>query len=141
MLKELKTQHREIARLRFEGLSPQEISVRMEMKLQTVYNILRDPMCKSYIDGLQDKADVATLDVRKELVKLNTHALATLKTLLTEGNIPANVQLGAAKDVLDRTGYKPIEQHQHLHGHFTAEDIQKLKERAQQEKEQILELN
>jgi len=141
MLKELKAQHREIARLRFEGLSPQDIAVRMEMKLQSIYNILRDPLCKSYIGGLQDKADTTTLDVRRELSELNVHALRTLKDLLTIGDTPANVQLGAAKDVLDRNGYKPVEQHQYLHGHFTADDIAKLRERAEQERSQIMDVN
>ena len=129
MLQELKTHHREVARLRFEGLSPKDIAERTDSPIQTVYSILRDPLCKSYLDGLHDKADSTTIDVRRKLAEMNTQALDTLKWLLTSGDIPPSVQLGAAKDVLDRNGYKPPERHEHLSVHLTAEDILELRQR------------
>lgn len=130
MLKQLKVHHREIAKLRFEGTSPQDIAGRMDMSVHTVNLVLRDPLCKSYLSGLQDRADSDTLNVRRELSKMNQNALDTLKYLLTQGEVPASVQLGAAKDVLDRNGFQPTQKHEHLHGHFTAEDVAKLRERA-----------
>ncbi len=133
MLKELKTQHREIARLRVQGLSPADISVRTETNLQTVYNILRDPLCKGYMNGLSDQADETIIDVRKRLAKMNIAALKVMEDILdprTE-NVPYSVQANVAKDTLDRTGYKAPERIEKVEVHLTGEDIKELKERQQ----------
>lgn len=132
MLKELKTHHREIGRLRVEGFKPDEIAQRLEMKIQTVYNILRDPLCKGFMDGLADKADACTVNVRKQLAGLNQYAVKGLKDLLTLGDTPAATMLGACKDVLDRNGFKAPEKVEHIHAHLTAEDIAQLKARREQ---------
>jgi len=56
---------------------------------------------------LQDKAKEATLDVRKKLVSMNKSALNVLDRIMNPAEkAPHSVQLTAAKDVLDRTGYK-----------------------------------
>jgi hypothetical protein len=133
MLKELKTHHRNIARLRFEGLKPAEIATRTETKLQTVYNILRDPMCKSYMNGLSDRADKSVINVREKLATMSEAALDTIADLIDRNNsetTPAAVRLGAAKDVLDRNGHKAPEKHEHIVGHFTTKDLLELQERA-----------
>lgn len=110
MLKELKAQHRNIVQLAFNGFKQVEIAEQLEIAPQTVYNVLNSPLGKAYLDGLSDKVKEATIDVRKELISMNKDALQTLKSLLTKGaKVPAAVQLGAAKDILDRTGYKPTD--------------------------------
>ena len=101
------------------------------MAVTSVYNILRDPMCQSYIDGLSDKADKSVVNVRETLATMNIDALSAIKDMLNpETNAPHSVILNAAKDVLDRNGYKAPEQHEHLHGHFTAKDLADLQERS-----------
>lgn len=134
MLKELKVQHREIARLRFNGLKPNEIATKLTMSIQTIYNILRDPLCKSFMAGLSDKADESTINVRRSLAEMNPLALGALKTLLDPNapNIPASVVLGTAKDVLDRNGYGVPEKHEHIHTHFTPKDIDELRQRCKE---------
>lgn len=132
MLKELKVHHKEIGRLAFEGFKPAEIASRTDTKLTTVYSILRDALCKSYIAGLTDKADDAVINVREKLATLNFNAINTIADLIDPENretTPAAVRLGAANSTLDRNGYKAPEKHEHLHGHFTAEDLRKIKER------------
>jgi len=132
MLKELKEHHREVARLSFQGYKPSEIASRTGSKVGTIYSILRDAMCKSFIAGLSDQADKSVINVREKLSEMSLASLDTLSHILSRDNIettPAAVRLGAANSVLDRNGYKPTEKHEHLHGHFTAEDIIKLKER------------
>jgi len=107
MLKELKAQHRNIVQLAFNGFKRSEIAEKLDITLATVTNVLTSPLGKAYLDGLSDKVREVTIDVRKELVSMNKDALKTLKQLLDpKGKIPAAVQLGAVKDVLDRTGYK-----------------------------------
>jgi uncharacterized protein (UPF0147 family) len=44
---------------------------------------------------------------RRILENLVTPALATLRNLVTDPNVPPNVKLGASRDILDRTGFKP----------------------------------
>ena len=108
MLKELRSQHRNIIQMAFNGYKNQEIAERLGMAESTVSTILRSPLGQAYLNGLQDRAHEATLDVRKKLVSLNKAALETFTRLLDprEKKVPHSVQFNAAKDVLDRNGYK-----------------------------------
>lgn len=106
-LKELKSQHRNIIQMAFNGYKNQEIAERLGMAPSTVSIIIRSPLGQAYMNGLQDRAQEATLDVRKKLVSLNKDALETIARLLNpKEKAPHSVQFSAAKDVLDRTGYK-----------------------------------
>ena len=109
MLKELKSQHRNIIQMAFNGYKNQEIAERLGMAQSSVSTIIRSPLGQAYLNGLQDRAHEATLDVRKKLVSLNRAALDTFEHLLDSRSrkaVPAAVQFNAAKDVLDRNGYK-----------------------------------
>jgi len=107
MLKELRTQHRTIIQMAFNGYKNKDIAERMEMSDCTVSQIIRSPLGQAYLEGLQDKAQDATLDVRKKLVSMNKSALNVLERIMNPAEkAPHSVQLTAAKDVLDRTGYK-----------------------------------
>ena len=131
-LNELKTHHKEIARLSFVGYKPFEIAEQTGTKLQSVYNALRDPLCKSFIAGLSDKADKEVLTTRQRLASLESPALDAIEDLLDKDSAaPASVILNAAKDVLDRNGYKMPEQVNHAVMHMTMDDIVTLRKRAQ----------
>lgn len=107
MLKELRNQHRTIIQMVFSGYKNNEIAERLEMSACTVSQIVRSPLGQAYLEGLQDKAQESTLDVRKKLVSLNKSALTVLERIMNPAEkAPHSVQLTAAKDVLDRTGYK-----------------------------------
>lgn len=107
MLKELRTQHRNILHMHFNGFSNNEIAEKMEISHITVSQVIRSPLGQAYIHGLQDRAQEATLDVRKQLISLNKNALATFTRLLDPATkAPPSVQFNTAKDVLDRNGYK-----------------------------------
>ena len=107
MLKELRNQHRTIIQMVFSGYRNKEIAERLEMSDCTVSQIVRSPLGQAYLEGLQDKAQEATLDVRKKLVSMNKSALTVLDRIMNPAEkAPHSVQLTAAKDVLDRTGYK-----------------------------------
>lgn len=107
MLKELRTQHRTIIQMAFSGYRNKEIADRMEMSDCTVSQIIRSPLGQAYLKGMQDKSQEATLDVRKKLVSMNSEALKVLERIMDPAEkAPHSVQLTAAKDVLDRTGYK-----------------------------------
>ncbi len=107
MLKELRTQHRTIIQMAFNGYRNKDIAERMEMSDCTVSQIIRSPLGQAYLKGMQDKAQEATLDVRKKLITLNASALGVLERVMNPAEkAPHSVQLTAAKDVLDRSGYK-----------------------------------
>jgi len=108
MLKELRTQHRNIIQMSFSGFKNQEIAEKTGMSPATISQILRSPLGKAYLNGLNDRAQENTIDVRKKLISLNKDALGTIERILNpQQKAPFNVQLTAAKDVLDRNGYKP----------------------------------
>jgi len=108
MLKELRTQHRNIIQMSFSGFKNQEIAEKTGMSPATISQILRSPLGKAYLNGLNDRAQENTIDVRKKLISLNKDALGTIERILNpKQKAPFNVQLTAAKDVLDRNGYKP----------------------------------
>lgn len=130
MLENLKTNHREIARLAFEGYKAPEIADQLNMTTGTVKQLLNDPLCKSAIQKMQDEADKAVIDVRKELSKMNLDAVRVIKEILNDQSAARSTQLKAAEGVLDRSGYSPKQQHEHVHAHLTKGDIEELKRRA-----------
>ena len=108
MIKKLRTQHRSVIQMHFNGFSGNEIAARLEMSPSTVSGIINSPLGQAYLGGLNDRAKEATLDVRKKLVSLNASALTAIQNILDpKQKAPHSVQLNAAKDVLDRNGYKP----------------------------------
>lgn len=112
MLKQLKTQHRTVAQMCFSGFTNNEIAERMEMSPSTVSQILTSPLGKAYLDGLNDKAQENTLDVRKKLTSLNASALNAFERILDpRQKANPSVQATVAKDILDRNGYKPPDKH------------------------------
>lgn len=109
MLKELRTQHRSVIQMSFNGFTNNEIAEKLDMTPSTVSIIIRSPLGQAYLNGLHDRMKESTLDVRKKLVGLNKAALDTFEKFLdTKRNakVPYNVQYSTAKDILDRNGYK-----------------------------------
>ena len=135
MLTELKTTHREIARLTFEGFVPADIAARLGLSKGVVHKVTRDPLFKAYLGSLDDRADNHVIDVRRELADMNLDAIAALKRILTADDVPYSVMLAGAKDILDRNGHAVKHQVNHVHGHFTKEDLQRLTARADREEE------
>mgnify|MGYP000672058496 CR=1 FL=1 len=68
------------------------------------YSALRTPWVREYISGL----------IHEHLQESSIVAVQTIHGLMTTARSDY-VKLEAAKDVLDRAGYKPVEKHAHLH--------------------------
>lgn len=110
MIKELKTQHRTIIQMSFSGFKNNEIAEKLGMAQSTISSILRSPLGNAYMGGLHDKAKENTLDVRKQLISMNSSALAAFERILSPAHkAPYNVQFSTAKDILDRNGFKPTD--------------------------------
>lgn len=107
MLKTLQTHHRSVIQMKFSGFSNIEIAEKTGMTPENVSLITRSALGKAYLEGLNDRAKEATLDVRKKLVSLNEGALKTFERLIDpKTKAPHAVQYNTAKDILDRNGYK-----------------------------------
>ena len=133
-LQTLRTHHREIGRLKFQGLSTQEIAKKVDLAPMTVSTILNNPLMQGYINGLQDRADEQVINVRKKLAELILPAIEVQSLILDpkrNAHINPSIQFNASKDVLDRTGYKPPEKSFHHHSVITAADLLELKKRAE----------
>jgi len=129
MLQELKSQHREIVRLTFEGYKTAEIAGMLSISDANVRQTRQDPLFKAALAMLQDKADNDVVDVRKRLVELNGKALDALEDCMDQ-DLSQSVKLSAAKDVLDRNGYAPKTAIDHTHLHITAQELEGIKARA-----------
>lgn len=113
MLKNLKTQHRSIIQMSFNGFKNNEIAEKHSLTQSTISTILNSALGKAYLNGLHDRVQEQTLDVRKKLIGMNASALDAISNILDpETKAPFNVQLTAAKDVLDRNGYKPTDKYE-----------------------------
>jgi hypothetical protein len=131
MLKQLKSHHKEIARLKVLGYTPAEIAEKTGTALQTVYANLRDPICQGFMDGLSDKLDKEVISVRKRLIDMNSAALSVMEDIMSkDSKAPYSVQFAAAKDNLDRTGYKIEEKITHEVSFLTAQDLEELNQSA-----------
>lgn len=107
MLKELRTQHRNIIQMSFNGFKNNEIAEKTGMTASTISQVLRSPLGKAYMDGLHDRVQESTLDVRKKLIGMNKDALAAFERILNPNEkAPHSVQYNTARDILDRNGYK-----------------------------------
>lgn len=132
MLQELKTHHREIARLKFEGMTTGEIALRLDTTQDSIKTQLKDPLCKAHMTKLNYDADETALAVRKRLARLSVAAIERYEEILDQKSVdvPWPVVQSVAKDTLDRAGHKPPEKHEHSHAHFTIDDLKALRERA-----------
>lgn len=130
MLKELKQRHRDVARLSFEGENISSIAQRLSLTPNTVSGILRDPLCQAYIQSLQDRADDYVVDVRKKLSQMTANAVDVLNRLTTSEGVSDAVALRASQDILDRSGFKPVNRQEVVTAHLTKEDLMEMKERA-----------
>jgi len=130
MLKELQTRHREIARLKHQGLRTVEIAERLGISDTTIRCIMCDPIFKAHLNGLEDASDRATIDARKILADGAIRAAERIVELI---EVPdEKVSLQASKDVLDRTGYAAQTANFHAHIHMNTDEIERLKDRARQ---------
>ena len=84
------------------------------------------------LELLRGARDSDVIDVAKQIKEMAPKALKVLENILEDELAPAPTKLATAKDVLDRGGYGASK---HISftgamGHFTAQDIEEIKDRA-----------
>lgn len=122
--------HREIMRLAITGMKHTEIAYELNVSEAMVSYTLNSPIVKRQIDNMRAARDMDSIDVGKRIRELAVKAVEVMGELIDDP-LP-NIQLGAAKDILDRAGYSPIRtlRTENTSVHFTAEEILSIKQRA-----------
>lgn len=124
--------HHQIKRRIFLGQKNTEIARILGCTKEQVSSVRNSPVIQDELKKMQADADKDAVDVKAAVKKLAPKALRVMEQILDDENVLANVRFNAAKDALDRGGHAAPQQINHLHGHFTADDILEMKNRAKQ---------
>jgi hypothetical protein len=139
--------HHEITRLVLLGLKNTEIAQRLGVSEATVSYTRNSQVVKDKMEIMQGARDAETLDVMAEIKKKLPAVLKLLGDVVdgTPGTIgelsSPSLRVNTAEKWLNRAGFpeqKPG-MNLHLHGHFTAQDIEDIKQRAK-ESGQVIDL-
>lgn len=122
--------HHEVVRLALIGMKSVDIADHLGVSPVMVSYTLRSPIVQEKMNQLQAVRDIDAIDVAKEIQELAPRAVRVLGELL-ECELP-NVRAKAATDLLDRAGHAAIRtiRTENLHGHFSADEIKEIKDRA-----------
>jgi len=134
-LVKLTDHHKYIAQMFFAGLTFDEVCNRTNLAPSTVRSIKADPLFKAYNDKLVAAGEEEVLDVRRHLAEMAPKAAEKLSQLLNDKS--SQISLNAAKDILDRAGFKPVEKRVNVNADaiFESNDLEEMKVRFQAAKE------
>ena len=126
--------HHEICRHVLLGMKNVDIAKKLGCTPQTVSNTRNSPIVKRRIRELQNMRDQGAVNFAAEVQARAGRAFEIVDEALNDevGEVPLAMRLKEANNILDRVervegiGSRNV----HLHAHLTAEDIERLKERA-----------
>ena len=128
--------YQEIARRILLGQKNVQIANDMDLAPETVSYIRNSDIVKAQLEKLQARADDSTVDITTRIKSLAPRALDVLEGMINgrlDGeSVPARLRAFHAEKLLDRAGHAPPKEVRSLslHGHYTSEDIERIKERA-----------
>lgn len=130
--------HHEIARLILLGEKNVDIAAKMNCSAVLVSNVRNSPVVKEKLELMTMVRDAECIDLAREIQDLAPIAIQRVKEALTTGKVfeqtvSAVGILKEANNILDRQIGKPtqtINTH-NIHGHFTMDDIDRIKKRAE----------
>lgn len=123
--------HHQIKRRIFLGHKNTVIAQALNITKEQVSTVRNSAPIQEALTKLHQKADEEVINIKAEVGKLAPMAVKVMEEILEGPDVPANVRLAAARDTLDRSGNAAPQQVQHLHGHFTVDDLEQIKNRAQ----------
>ena len=122
--------HHQIKRMIFLGMKNTVISQQLGITPEQVSTVRNSQVIQEELNAMQKAADAGVLDIKKNIKEMAPKAMRVLESILDDPNCAPNVKLSAAKDILDRGGNAAPQQIMHAHGHFTADDLDEIKNRA-----------
>lgn len=136
---ELWDKHHEIARRLVLGQSNVEIAEELRVSAQQVSNVRNSPPVKEKIEILRAVRDAGTVNLANEIADLAPVALQRIKEALQTGTVigkdlSASGILREANNLLDREMGRATQRidTRNIHGHFTLEDIERIKAKAEE---------
>ena len=129
--------HHEIARRLLLGHANKDIAKDLGITKEMVSMVRNSPVVKDKLTCMQVARDAQAVDLAAEIANLAPVALQKLKEALEEGKVNgqqlnATAIVNVANSILDRDQGKPTQrvETRNLHGHFTIDDINRMKEKA-----------
>lgn len=136
---EMWDRHHEIARRIILGQSNVEIGEALNVTPQQVSNVRNSPVVQDKITIMRAARDAGTIDLAKEIADLAPIALQRVREALETGQVLGRELSGSAimkeaNGIVDREIGKPTQRidTRNVHGHFTMDDIERIKERARE---------
>lgn len=121
----LNARHREMIRLHALGYKGVQIAQILGVTPQNVYDTLGTPLAQAFLQEIEEARNGSVQDVRERLQEISPLAVEVVLDVMQNGS--ESNRLKAADKVLDKTGQKPGETHNHNHVHLTKDDIEDIK--------------
>ena len=126
--------HHKIKRMIFLGLNNKEIAEKVGCSPQAISLVRNSKVIKDQLAVMTAAADANAIDVRREIQELAPVCLDLLKDVVGGNGDGKNAAIGlrvrASQDILDRAGHGKVVRTENLHGHFTADELEELKNSA-----------
>ena len=131
-LKRLWDVHREINRRIALGQNNREIANELGIHQQTVSITRNSDLAKKHVEVLRGAMDSDTIDLGIRIRDIAPKALDYLENIIKGEVKDASIGLRAheSNKMLDRAGYAPVKKFMGLHGYLSADDIERIKQRA-----------
>lgn len=133
---EIRDQHHEIIRRLLLGQNAEFIARQIGVSGATVRNVKNSPIVQERLAILNAARDKETLNVAAHIDRIAPKSIQLLEDIITGtgagADAPISLRARTAENNLDRAGYGAVKKFQGQVGHFTADDIAKLKEDALQ---------
>ena len=131
---EIRDQHHEIIRRLILGQNCRFIADQIGVSSATVNNVKNSPVVQERMGILNAKRDQQTLDVASHIDRIAPKSIQLLEEIITGTGAgteaPISLRARTAENNLDRAGYGAVKKFQGAVGHFTGDDIEKLKQEA-----------
>ncbi|MCK5017581.1 MAG: hypothetical protein KAS32_10980 [Candidatus Peribacteraceae bacterium] len=137
VVEEIWEMHDEVVRRIVLGQKNTVIAEALSITAQQVSNIRNSPVIKDKIQIMRAARDAGTVDLSRQIAEMAPAALENIKSAVEDGvvngkELSASEILKESNTVVDRTIGKPTQtlQTKNLHAHYTADDIERIKKRA-----------
>lgn len=142
--------YQEIARRLVLGQKNVQIANDLNVTKEMVSYVRNSDIVKRQTKHLHEESNKRTVDIATRIKGLAPHAMNLLEDIIVLGQVgeeklPAKLRAHHAEAILDRAGYAPPKEirSMNLHGHYTSEDIERIKARAlgrAQEQQEVIEV-
>lgn len=128
-VQDLQQRHREMIRLKVQGLKNKEIAEVLGVTPENVHQVLNSSLCREHIEALQAARDEAVADAQIELAQLLPKAVEHYRDVLEDRADPA-AKTKVAGEVLDRTGLGKVTKVESFNTRVDVAELAAIKERS-----------